>query len=511
MPTIYDNNLKITSKWGFKRSGGVVTSVVPAAAETTKHLWEPVERPLPAITFETKILRHQPSPVPAFNSLVHSTATSVYTPSIERFFGLEVVSSSDELRYYTTGTTATITLVNQGNTVLTVNTITQSPIGNLGVIAVRHTPLPIVVPGGGSAPLVMSYYGATEGNFSNYLILFSDFPGGFYKIPTFQNVQNTLEIEINPTGQVTIAEDPGQQVLHSYTVTPIINGIQRPDLIVDLDINLETTDPGFSVINNENNTFIVKFSAMSVGANGIYSANANVVAQAVGLTATTVVSNTVQLSVDYTRFINYGSWISPAAPFNSVIGLSYDSIDNQRYLTIGVGTGGDGTPVYAYGGQIFTATSSLSFLGTASDYPYTGWATVYRMPIGNTPTTYYSSATNALGEFLYKVKSTAGIDYENYFGSEGSRASMFLVDTDGQGNIVVSMNYLRDLSDDESLNMTLKNLTRAFYYYSNVDNPNRYYQLDPGPILDGSVTRLFYGFNNSGTVLTSIVNLPVSN
>lgn len=503
MTTIYDNNLRITSKFGFKRSGNAIIGVTPVVVDTTKHLWEPDERPLPVVPSGLKVLRHQPNPVPVFNSPRGITATSYYSSNLP---ALEA-----ELRWLTTASTQTITLLNEGNDLITITTITQSPIVPSGVIAVSHTDLPINITGGGTATLNIGYYGSTNGNFSNYLLLLSNFFGGAYKINTLQNISDTLELDINPTGQVTIADQPGQQVFHNYTVLPIINGIEQPDNIVDLDINLDTTDPGFSVINVANNTFTVKFSAISVGANGVYSANANVTGQTLGLTATTVVSNTVQLTVDYSRFVNYGSWISPAAPYNSVIGMSYDSIDNQRYLTIGVGTGGDGTPVYAYGGQIFTATSSLSFIGTNSEYPYTGWSTVYRIPINNTPTTYYSSATNATGSFLYKVKSTPGIDYENYFGSEGSRASMFLVDTDGQGNIVVSMNYLRELSDDESLNKTLMNLTRAFHYYSTVDNPSRYYQLDPGPILDGTVTRLFYGFNNSGTVITSIVNLPVSN
>ena len=89
---------------------------------------------------------------------------------------------------------------------------------------------------------------------------------------------------------------------------------------------------------------------------------------------------------------------------------------------------------------------------------------------------------------------------------------MFLVDDDGQGNLTIALNQLQtNLTEIAGFNRTLKNLTRAFHYYSAVDEPARYYQLDPAPILDGTVTRFFYGFDNSGTALTSIVDLPKPN
>jgi hypothetical protein len=87
---------------------------------------------------------------------------------------------------------------------------------------------------------------------------------------------------------------------------------------------------------------------------------------------------------------------------------------------------------------------------------------------------------------------------------------MFIVDSDEYGNVSVALNQLRSLSNDVGIDKTLKNLTRAFHYYSAVDDPARYYQLDAAPIQDGNVTRKFNGFNNSGTVLTSVVPLPLS-
>lgn len=508
MPTIYDNNLVITSKFGYMRSGQEIISVVPGNFETTKHLWETQERPLSNINFETRILRHQPNPVPSFLNFPGATATNVLINA-----GLSNPSVISQLKAYTADSTQTITLINEGNSTLNVSTVTQNFLSSFATLGVVHTPMPIAISSGSSASVVVGYYSDVPGDHTNYLLVFSDFPGGAYKINTLQSIQNILSLEIDPTSYVTVADQLGQQVYNSYTITPIINGIKKPDYIIDFSTTIDADSPGWSVINATNNTFTVKFSSMAVSnLNGVYSADITVQSEGgIGVTATSTVSNVVQINVDQTKFQHFGSWVSPAAPYNSVIGMSYDKINNERFLTIGVGTGGDGSAIYEFGGQVFTATSNLGILATATDITYTGWSTVYRMPIGNSPTTYYSSATNASGSFLYKVKSTPGIDYESYFGSEGSRASMFLVDTDGNGNIVVSLNYLRELSGDASLDTTLKNLSRAFHYYSDVDVPGRYYQLDSGPIVDGSVTRLFYGFNNSGTVITSIVNLPVSN
>lgn len=507
MPSIYDNNLIITSKFGFKRSGGAISSVVPAIAETTKYLWERDERPASEIDYATKVLRHQPVPVPTFESPPGSTATISY---------LSVLDNSEvqeTLRWYTTASTQTITLINEGNSPLTVTTITQNPPSAFSPIAVIHTPTPFTISSSSSYPLTVGYYSHLKGTFSGFLVALSDFVGGAYKINTIQEIQDTFELEVSPTSRTTIADQFGQRVLHSYTIIPVVNRVERPDLNIEFDASFSNpTNFGWAIQNAANNTFTVRFSVLTVNNDtGTYTAPVVVTSQGgVGITATVVVNNTVQVGIDRSKFANYGSWVSAAAPYNSVIGISYDKIDDERYLTIGVGTGGDNTPIYAFGGQVFTATSTIGVLAESTDIDYAGWSTVYRIPLGMTAQRFLSGARDSDGNFLYKIKSTEGIEYEQYFGSEGSKYSMFIVDHDGLGNINISMTHLRELSEDESLNRTLRNLTRAFYYYSDVDEPGRYYQLASGPILDQTVTELFIGFDSIGNRQTSIVPLPNS-
>jgi hypothetical protein len=264
----------------------------------------------------------------------------------------------------------------------------------------------------------------------------------------------------------------------------------------------------------------VQFKAVNVNnQNGTYRSTLTVTSTYGLDTSVRSVTAEVVLNIDYSKFIPLGSWISPAAPDNSVIGMSYDIVNNVRYLTIGVGMGADDIPIYSQGGAAFTSTNSLGILGTSSDYNYFAWSSVYKFEIPNgTPIRYFSGEQDVEGVYLHRVKPErlsngtypeTTTNYEQYFGLETSAGSMFIVDSDGYGNVSVALNQLRSLSDDPDFNKTLKNLTRAFHYYSAVDEPSRYYQLDAAPIQDGTVTQRFAGFNNSGTVLTSIVPLPV--
>jgi hypothetical protein len=118
------------------------------------------------------------------------------------------------------------------------------------------------------------------------------------------------------------------------------------------------------------------------------------------------------------------------------------------------------------------------------------------------------------------VKTTAGLDYSGYFGEHRAPSSMFIVEDDGYGSIKIEINHLRDLTgdEDEILSTTLKNLTRAFHYYSNVDIEGRYTPSPPEYITPNAsntaTTNLFLGFDYNtrdklGSINTSIVVLPV--
>lgn len=510
------NKLRITSDFGYKKSSEAIEGPRAAYLETTKHLWEPVERSISYTEPLSPIVRAFPNPIPAF----------VFPPGNTSTQGFSIIDYQnpvlqEQLRWYTTATTQTLYINNIGNTDLNVTGILQNPPQPGSTVAVFHSTTTMTIAPGNTGSVVLGYYGSTLGEFSSYLLIQSDWEGGSYKIFTSSLVQEIYDFyinRVNPTGTTTTATAFGQQLFLDYSVTPVINLIERNDVTVPIAITIDSDNAGFSSGPIEGNNFKVKFRAQNVNnVNGTYSATITVVSQGVVNTVTSFVN----LDIDYGRFANLGSWISPAAPDNSVIGMSYDIIDDQRTLTIGVGAGGDDTRELYEGGFVYTMTSTLSFIGTYTDYPFAGWATIYRIPLTGEARRYLTGEKDSNGVFDYRIKPErlpSGLypetdtEYEKYFGVETSPESMFIIDDDGSGNLTIALNQLQTtLTENESFNRTLKNLTRSFHYYSNVDDSARYYQLDPGPILDGSVTRLFYGFDNSGTVLTSIVPLPSSN
>jgi hypothetical protein len=216
------------------------------------------------------------------------------------------------------------------------------------------------------------------------------------------------------------------------------------------------------------------------------------------------------VNIDYSKYRNLATWISPAAANNSVIGISLDYINTTTTptLTIGVGIGANGAPGLAEGGLVFAQVSNLGISASTIERLYPYWTNVYVIPLENTPSTYLSGALDANDNPLYIRKATAGYNYADYFGNEQGLGSIFKVDYNGSDSIAVSINNLRDVSGDPEFDVTLYNLTRAFYYYSAVDT-NRYYQLE-SLSNDTSVTRLFRGFISGYSENTTTWSVDVS-
>ena len=426
-----------------------------------------------------------------------------------------------------TSTNQTVILRNFGNSVLTITNVSFSANGVIPVPTFSAETLltnKIEIQPDSSSTFQLAYYSTQEGVWSNSFLIISNIDTIYSRGRTKQIVDSNFALSITPTSVVKTGTQLGEKVNQVFEVTPIINTVPS-DVIVPLVTSIASSDPAWYVDNIETNELTGKqeitlqFRAVNVSNRNDTYRSTLTVSSVYGLdSAVTNVNMEVQLDIDYSRFVPLGSWISPAAPDNSVIGMSYDIVDNIRFLTIGVGMGADGIPIYSQGGAAFTSTNSLGILATSSDYDYFAWSSVYKFEIpSGAPIRYFSGEQDLEGVYLHRVKPerlTDGTypetvtDYEQYFGLETSAGSMFIVDSDGYGNVSVSLNQLRALSDDEDFNKTLKNLTRAFHYYSAVDEPSRYYQLDAAPIQNGTVTQRFAGFNNSGTVLTSIVPLP---
>lgn len=357
-----------------------------------------------------------------------------------------------------------------------------------------------------TATFQLAYLTTEIGEYSSYFIIVSNNDSGYYKVNTRQIAIDTSNFSVSPESFSTTTTKIGQVETFTYNITPIVNNIDRPDLIIPITGSI-TGSSAWSILSTGTNAMSVKFNSNEVNnVNGTYTSVLSITSNSI----THQVISTATVSINTTTNKNLGGWLSPASHYNSIIGVSYDLEDNQRYLTIGVGMGGDGTPIYGSGGYAYASLENLGLSATHIDQPYPFWANVYRIPFTGAAQTYTSN------DFI--VKTTEGVDYTQYFGEYGEPGSMFIVEDDGYGSLTIELNHLSSLSEDESVNATLNNLTRAFYYYSDVDTLGRYLPLPAeyaAPIATNTgTTQLFIGFNyntrdKTAFVNTSIVDLPV--
>lgn len=458
------------------------------------------------------------------NVPIHTTILDLdgvsYTPTIEIPAKLEIAPLSDFISVLgNTSTKQTVYLSNVGDSALTVTNIvfnikpTIGPIFyfNTATWSVSTTTVSTTIPAHSTSTFELAYLGIETGAFDSLFIVLSNNYSGAYQVDTRQIVGNTYDFEISPSSVNTTVTKIGYTEIFTYTLTPIFNNERLPSEVVPIDHVTITGSSAWTVDSTGINTVSVRFNPNEVhNLSGTYTSTLTVYATTLDQIGFHSVTNTATIIINTATNKNLGGWLSPASHYNSIIGVSYDLEDNQRYLTIGVGMGGDGTPIYGSGGYAYASLENLGLSATHIDQPYPFWANVYRIPFTGAAQTYTSN------DFI--VKTTEGVDYTQYFGEYGEPGSMFIVEDDGYGSLTIELNHLSSLSEDESVNATLNNLTRAFYYYSDVDTLGRYLPLPAeyaAPIATNTgTTQLFIGFNyntrdKTAFVNTSIVDLPV--
>ena len=403
---------------------------------------------------------------------------------------------------FSSSTNQAVNLTNDGNSILTVTNIfysfkdtvyprfsfltTSTPFANSGTISI--TP-------GNTATFYLAYTGRTIGEYSNFLIIESNNSSGYYRINTQQVVDNYADFVPIPDSYSTSTYGIGELSTARLRMVPVVNNRYRPDLSILPSASFLPKNAGWSVSGVGTNRVDVQFDSNDVGnVNGTYISTLTVTVNTVKHN----IVNTAVVNIDPTKNKNYGSWISPKSLYNSIIAMSYDLVNGSRVLTIGVGLGGNGRAIY---GDASTTYDSILATGKTIGYLNRGdyWGTIYKIHLDGTARSYQSAASI--------VRTSTDLAYERYFGNNESAGSMFAVYDDGYGNLNIEMNRLSSFSDDDNVNATLNNLTRAFYYYSPIDSPARVTQLG-APKGDGTETDMFFGFNTLGGVTTMLVPYP---
>ena len=415
---------------------------------------------------------------------------------------------------YNTSTRQTVYMTNIGDAVLTITNILYSYNDDIGPRIYYSTPgttllnsSTITINPQNTATFEIAYIGEYEGLYNNYFIMQSNNSNGmYYRVNTHQIIGFEQGFRPIPTSYSTTTNHIGEYSTFSYDIMPVYYGFDFPYVGIPVTGTISGS-PAWTITDTGTNHISVTFNPNKINnVNGTYVSTLTIAANGV----THNVTNTATVNIDYDKNKHLSSWLSPASHYNSIIGISYDLIENVRCLTIGVGMGSDGSPIYGAGGNLYTNIDNLGLGAETVTPPYPFWANVYRMPFTGAAQTYTSND--------YIIKTTEGVDYSGYFGEYGEPGSMFIVEDDGYGSLTVELNHLRELSGDTETDATLYNLTRAFHYYSTVDVEGRYAPLPPAyssPNVNNTATTfLFVGFNYNtrdklASVNTSIVDLPV--
>jgi hypothetical protein len=456
MATSVDVNIKIGSFVGATQTGGAFTSGRPSI-QTTEGMEGGAAGP-PA------------SDIPLLS-------VNTFTPFISYVNGISPQQD--------------VMLSNIGNATLTVTNLTFSRRGGVSPIfywtpsaalynTFTNTASTITILPGSTATFRVAYTGTEFGEQSNIITFFSNSISGAYQVNTNQIINNEFVFNLSPTSYTTTTNNIGERAYVSYVITPTFNGVDRPDLSSDFLYTL-TEGTGWKVFSTSTNAITLEFESNDIGnINGTYQATLSI---SVG-DATINLPTTAIVNIDFESNYNLFQWVSPISYHNSLIGISYDVIDNEKTLTIGVGMGGDGSPEYDMGGENYVEMRNLGIGANNIDNPYLYWAEAYRFRNLGTGTakTYLSGAQDADSVYLYQEKFTEERNYSYYFGNERSFGSMFIVEDDGTGNLTININNIREYSEDEDFNVTLDNLTRAFHYYSGKDISGRIVNLIQYPL-----------------------------
>ena len=410
-------------------------------------------------------------------------------------------SDKQEIRFYNTGA-GVLTITSASNI---------KPVTSPGVLLeLTHTnTFPINISSGAYNTGSIFYTGLSDpGEFISSIVVESNNFSGNYTINTTVINESLSNFTVSPTSFITTSTVIGQTSSTSITITPRENGI-----VTDLPLEFTTSlsgSLGWRVVNGMNKVDIFWDSDYVNNSTGTYISTLTITTVAAG---TKSIVNTAYVNIDYTRYKNLSTWISAASSNNSLIGISFDIFDGVKTLTIGVGAGGDGAPIYANGGNIYAVMKNLAIGSTTIDTPNPYWSTVYAIPLPAAGT-YLSGELQDSGLPKYITKSTEDLNYAEYFGFEQGQGSMFIVEYDGSDSVYIYLNNLRELSGDAGFDTTMSNLTRAFHYYSGIDSSERFNQLASLNPNDPR-TQLFRGFVVSNKtppevwqVETSIVPLP---
>lgn len=266
-----------------------------------------------------------------------------------------------------TSTVQSFTIYNQNvDATSSVATITEILIGSNVVTPYPfyEDPLPITIGVGSSAVVLLHWDKPTValkdlGEFSNPIVIKSNNTRGDVVIPTRVKVLEPLGVWAFSTSSVTTNLTTYKKLTESIRIVTQYSELRN----IDVNAISLTGSSNFTLVKKPSvadPTIIITYDPIET-ANGAYTASLTVTAEVVDITGDYLTSqHTFSFTVNQALAdANLGNWISPLGPINGVIGASYDIIGGQRWLTLGVGTGADGSPTIDQGGGNYARAEYL--------------------------------------------------------------------------------------------------------------------------------------------------------
>lgn len=301
-------------------------------------------------------------------TLVEDFNSNTATVNVRR---TRTLSVSPTALYYTvvggsTSSIQTVTITNNNvdvtSSVATITEITTS--SNNVIPRIMHDALPITLAVGSSTSVDLYWAKPTVtakdlGDYANYLTIKSNNTRGDLIVPTRVTVQE-------PPGTWSLSPSSSSQSLTSYKkLVESVRIVPQYSQLKNITVASLTSPSGnFSLTklpSVADPVAVVTYEPKDT-TTAVYVATLTVTAEVIDITGDYIpATHSFTFTVDQNlQDSNLGIWVSPTGPINSVIGASYDIIGGQRYLTVGVGTGADGSPTIDAGGAPYARPEYLS-------------------------------------------------------------------------------------------------------------------------------------------------------
>ena len=310
------------------------------------------------------------SPVPQATTTVDLTTGGTITPVpvVTKILSVSPSSLTYNFTATTTSSYQTVTLTNNGNTALSVTNVNFQTGGSFTAVVPTPLTTPTAIAAGDSVTFDLAWYRATAGNGTVSMIITSDDTVNTTKtIPiTLNCAAAPFDFNLSPS-LITINKSDTAPYSQPITITPI-NGS-----FGSYSASLSGANAGSFTITDTPSGPTIGFDAVGKS-NATYSATLSVTVNSITKTVPiTVILNAPQS-------YNIGTWLGAQAYDNAVVGMSYDMIGGQKYLTIGIGVGSDGSPTLDNSGTAFPNANFLNYLG---DVGYSTGVAMYSSIVSN--------------------------------------------------------------------------------------------------------------------------------